>query len=62
MDERKLDHEMLESAKINFENIERVHPLLKLDPLWIIAKSQLDRGLGYPSTGLDGKVDRLSDE
>lgn len=34
--------EMLASAKINFENVERLNPALSQHPVYKIAKSQLD--------------------
>lgn len=47
--ERKIDRDMLECAKINLENFEQAMPIIKQHPFWIIAKAQLDDGLGYQS-------------
>lgn len=33
---------LAECAKINFENVERMSPALKLHPIYMLAKQQLD--------------------
>lgn len=38
--------ELIECAKINFENLARAIPGLNKHPFYIIAKAQLDEGLG----------------
>jgi hypothetical protein len=47
MSEHKIDRELVECAKINFENFERSVPQIKAHPFWKIAKGQLDEALGY---------------
>jgi hypothetical protein len=42
-----MNQEHLESAKMNFENLERSMPVILRHPFYLIAKSQLDSGLGY---------------
>ncbi len=41
-----MNEELLLSAKINFENFERATPQILDNPYYIIAKAQLDEGLG----------------
>ena len=43
----KIDIELAECAKINFENLEKAFPLVKQHPFYLIAKAQLDESLGY---------------
>ena len=43
----KLDREMAERAKINFENLEKAMEAIKSHPYYRIAKAQLDEALGY---------------
>lgn len=42
-----MNKELLECAKINFENLERALPPLLEHPYYLIAKGQLDEALGY---------------
>lgn len=44
--ENEMNEELLISARMNFENLERAFPAIAGDPYYIIAKSQLDEGLG----------------
>jgi hypothetical protein len=44
-----IDEELIRSAQINFENLERAVPQLKVHPFYRIAKAQLDEGLGGKS-------------
>ena len=43
----KVDAELAECAKINFENLERDMPRIKNHPFYMMAKAQLDEALGY---------------
>mgnify|MGYP001602327956 CR=1 FL=1 len=45
--ETKLNQELLECAKINFENLVQFNPDIARHPMYVIAKHQLDEGLGY---------------
>ena len=38
-------HEVLLNAQINFENLERMSPALKQNPMYGMAKNQLDNAL-----------------
>ena len=42
----QLNEEMLRCARCNFENVEKMDPRVKQNPIWIIAMSQLRDGLG----------------
>lgn len=44
-----MNEELIECAKINFENLELVFPIIKEHPFYVIAKAQLDEGLGGKS-------------
>jgi hypothetical protein len=37
--------EILECAKINFENVEKMNPTLLLHPIYLLAKEQLNNGI-----------------
>lgn len=41
-----MDEQLLNCARINFENLERARPDIAKDPYYRIAKGQLDEGLG----------------
>lgn len=41
-----MNYELALCAKINFENLEKVMPLIKAHPYYMIAKAQLDESLG----------------
>lgn len=41
-----MDRELLECARLNFENFERAMPIDARDPYYRIAKAQLDEALG----------------
>ncbi len=38
-------HEVLQNAQINFENLERTSLTVRSNPMYIIAKAQLDNAL-----------------
>lgn len=42
-----MNKELLECAKINFENLADAMPILYKHPYYLIAKAQLDEALGY---------------
>lgn len=50
-DEQK--RESLESARMNFDNLEKAYPAIKKHPLYKIARIQLDHGLGYRNADFD---------
>ncbi len=41
-----IDVDLLRSAQINFENLEKAVPALSKHPYYVIAKAQLDEALG----------------
>lgn len=41
-----MNEELARCAQINFENFERTAPFIAADPLYRIAKAQLDEALG----------------
>ncbi len=43
------DFELLQSAQINFNNLENQYPIVRQHPLWHVAKAQLAEGLGGPT-------------
>lgn len=46
MSEEKVSREeLLLCCKINFENLERARPDVRLDPFYVIAKNQLDEAI-----------------
>lgn len=47
-------HEMIDllhCARLNFENLERAVPHITLQPMYVIAKAQLDDALGVTDIG-----------
>jgi hypothetical protein len=44
---KTVNQELAECAKINFENLERAVPGIRIHPFYRIAKAQLDEALGY---------------
>lgn len=56
-DEQK--KESLECAKMNFENFERAFPVAATHPYYMVAKLQLDHGLGYSNEAFDAAEKEL---
>lgn len=41
-----INEELLDCARINFENLERIRPDVAISPYYRIAKAQLDEAMG----------------
>ena len=50
-----MNEELVQSAKINFENLEKAFPIIKTHPMYTIAKKQLDMAVEEVAEEDDGK-------
>lgn len=49
--------ELISSAKINFENVENLNPMLSKHPIYMIAKTQLDEAETSIESMLNGNAE-----